>query len=115
MPLQTATGKITLLRVHELGTGYGPATDSIDGEVVFQVDTLPNISIGFALRNDAGQAVHEGMLDLLRDAFTFGWTVHAEYEIATGHRNGTILRLWLTRDRPPVQVVPGDVLEVRRV
>jgi hypothetical protein len=113
MALANAAGKITLLRVHETGTGYGPATDSIDVEVVFQMDSIPGVSIGFRLRNDAARPVHEGMLDLLRDAFTFGWTVHADYEIASGKRNGTALRVWLTRDRPPVQVV--DATRVTRV
>jgi hypothetical protein len=113
MPLLNATGKITLLRVHEMGTGYGPAADSIDVEVVFQMNTIPNVSIGFTLRNDASGPVHEGMLDLLRDAFTFGWTVHVDYEIGAGKRNGTLLRIWLTRDRPPVQVV-GNPTRVTR-
>ena len=112
MPLANAAGKVSLLRVHEIGTAYGPATDSIDVEVVFQIDSAPGISIGFKLRVDADRAVHEGMLDLLRDAFTFGWTAHVDYEIAAGKRNGTALRVWLTRDRPPVQVV--DVTRVAR-
>jgi len=114
MPLAHADGKVSLLRVHELGTAYGPATDSIDVEVVFQLSTLPRITIGFKLRVDADQAVHAAMLDLLRDAFTFGWTVHVDYEIGAGKVNGTLLRLWLTRDRPPVQVVVGDVTRVSR-
>jgi len=113
MPLQNSAGKVTLLRVHEVGTAYGPATDSIDVEVVFQLDTLPNNAIGFKLRNDTSRPVHEAMLDLLRDAFTFGWTVHVDFEIGTGKRNGTVLRVWLTRDRPPVQVIP-DVTRVTR-
>jgi hypothetical protein len=54
------------------------------------------------------------MLDLLRDAFTFGWTVHVDYEIGAGKVNGTLLRLWLTRDRPPVKLVVGDVTRVSR-
>ena len=113
MPLQNATGKVTLLRVHEMGSGYGPSTDSLDVEVVFQMDTIPTISIGFKLRADADRPVHEGMLDLLRDAFTFGWTAHVDYEIGAGKRNGTALRVWLTRDRPPVQVV-GEWTRVSR-
>jgi hypothetical protein len=113
MALQNSIGKVSLLRVHEMGSGYGPATDSIDVEAVFQLDSIPNISIGFKLRNDAGRPVHECMLDLLRDAFSYGWTVHVDYEIAAGKRNGTVLRLWLTRDRPPVTVV-GDLTRVTR-
>jgi hypothetical protein len=105
MPLANAAGKVTLLRVHEIGSGYGPATDSLDVEVVFQLDSIPGISIGFKLRADGDRAVHEGMLDLLRDGFTYGWTAHVDYEIPAGKHNGTVLRIWLTRDRPPVQVI----------
>jgi hypothetical protein len=35
MPLN-ASGKISLLRVHDRGTAYGPPTDRIDVEVVMQ-------------------------------------------------------------------------------
>jgi hypothetical protein len=113
MALQNSVGKVSLLRVHEIGSGYGPATDSLDVEVVFQLESLANISIGFKLRNDASRPVHEGMLDLLRDAFSYGWTVHVDYEIPDGKRNGTVLRLWLTRDRPPVTLV-GEQVRVTR-
>ena len=34
-------GKVTFLRVHDVGTGFGPPGDQIDVEVVFQLDTQP--------------------------------------------------------------------------
>jgi len=115
MPLLSAQGKVTLLRVHEVGTGFGPPADSLDVEVVFQLDSVAGAAIGFKLRGDASRPVHDGMLGLLRDAFSFGWTVHVDYETVTGHRNGTALRIWLTRDRPPVTMVPvGDPTRVTR-
>jgi hypothetical protein len=109
MPLANATGKVAMLRVHDVGGGYGPASDFIDVEVVFQMTTIAGTSIGFKLRSDADLPVHHGMLDLLRDAFTFGWTVHVDYELPAGKHNGTATRIWLTRDRPPVQIVGEPV------
>ena len=80
----------------------------------FNSAPFPRITIGIKLRVDEDQAVHAAMLDLLRDAFTFGWTVHVDYEIGAGKVNGTLIRVWLTRDRPPVDVVVGDVTRVSR-
>jgi len=54
--LQTR-GKITLLRVHELGSRFAPPEDQIDVEVVFQLNTKPNQSVGFQLRNDVWNAI----------------------------------------------------------
>ena len=60
-------GHITFLRVHDLGTGYGPPTDYIDVEVVIQLDSLPGKAFGFQLRNDNYLPARQGMLDLLHD------------------------------------------------
>jgi hypothetical protein len=107
MALKNTSGKITLLRVHEVGTAFGSATDRIDVEVVFQLDSEPNKSFGFQLRNDARQAVHQGMLDLLRDALNFGWIVNSDYEIGARKRNGVVLRIWLTKPKPITPTGPG--------
>jgi hypothetical protein len=74
-----ATGKVTLLRVHDVGTGYGPPTDFIDVEVVLWLDTQPGEAFGFQLRNDQNLAARQGMLDLLRDALANNWTVSIDY------------------------------------
>ena len=50
--VQRVSGKLTMLRVHEVGTGYGPPPDFIDVEVVFKVDSRPGMAFGFQLRND---------------------------------------------------------------
>jgi hypothetical protein len=98
-----ATGKITLLRVHELGTGFGPNTDFINVEVVCQLSSKPGQSFGFQLRNDNKLPARQGMFDLLRDAFNHNWTVHIEYDIdpgndvSPGKKNGVIIRVWLTK------------------
>jgi hypothetical protein len=57
------------------------------------------------LRSDGNQPVREGMLDLLCDAFTFGWRVHFDHEVSTGKAKGTIVRVWVTKDKPAP--VPG--------
>jgi hypothetical protein len=86
-------GKITLLRVHDQGTGYGPSTDQIDVEVVIQLDSQPGKAFGFQLRNNSNETAHRGMLDLLRDAFKHDRPVRIDY-VRTGLRNGRILRVY---------------------
>lgn len=87
-----AIGRLTLLRVHDVGTMYGPPTDPIDGEVVIQLDSNADSAYGFQLRNGVGEADHRRMLGILRDAFARNLTVHIEYEV-TGPNNGRILRV----------------------
>jgi len=94
--LQTS-GNVTLLRIHNVGTKYGPPTDQIDVEVVFWVDRHPGRAFGFQLRNDANRAVRQGMLDLLRDAYTHGHRVYFDYSIDDGKKNGVVIRLWLKK------------------
>lgn len=88
-----ADGRVTLLRVHDLGTGYGPPTDFLDVEVVAWLDSMPGRAFGFQLRSDANQSARRGMLKLLRLAFNNDRQVHIDY-IRTGFRNGRILRVW---------------------
>jgi hypothetical protein len=96
VPLNIA-GEIALLRVHDLGTGYGPSYDFMDVEVVVQIVGRPEDAFGFQLRNDDNVPARQGMLDLLRDAFNYGWTANLDYDIPDGMHNGTIIRVWLTK------------------
>jgi hypothetical protein len=95
--LKQTSGKLNVLRVHDVGTRYGPPTDQINVEVVITLKNKPGYAFGFQLRNDQNQPVRQGMLDLLRDAFNNNWTVTIDYEIANGKKNGVIRRTWLTR------------------
>lgn len=95
--LRQSTGKVTLLRVHDVGTRYGPPTDQIDVEVVIKLDSQPGKAFGFRLRNDNNALAHKSMLDLLRDAFNNNWTVTIDYDISPGKNNGVIIRVWLTK------------------
>jgi hypothetical protein len=47
--LQGARGNITLLRVHDVGTGYGPPYDFLDTEVVITLDSEPEKAFGLRL------------------------------------------------------------------
>jgi hypothetical protein len=96
MPLNTS-GRISLLRVHDRGTAYGPPTDRIDVEVVIQFVGRPADAFGFQLRDDATGPARQGMLDLLRDAFNHGWIANIDFDIPAGKRNGTIIRTWITK------------------
>jgi hypothetical protein len=97
--LLNTSGQISLLRVHDLETGFGPPSDAIDVEVVVQFAGRPGEAFGFQLRSDDQNPARRGMLDLLRDAFNHGWVAHIDFEIGQGHHNGVIKRTWLTK--PP--------------
>ena len=85
------SGKLTMLRVNDVGTGYGPPTNWLDVEVVIRLNSDPNGAWGFQLRDDNNRLVHQGMLDLLRDAFANDWIVYIDEE------NGIIFRVWVVK------------------
>ena len=113
MPINTS-GKLSLLRVHDLGTKYGPANDQIDVEVVAQFEGRPADAYGFQLRDDAHGPARRGMFDLLRDGFTHDHTVHVDYDVSPGKQNGVVMRVWLThasRRVGPVGRVDEPILD----
>jgi hypothetical protein len=97
MALLESWGKITFLRVHDVGTGWGPPYDFLDVEVVVKLDSRPQNAFGFQLRNDGNRPARAGMLDLLRDAFNHNWTVVIDYYIDPGKSNGRIIRTALVK------------------
>jgi hypothetical protein len=96
MALLESAGKITFLRVHDEGTGFGPPYDFIDVEVVVKIDSHPDNAYGFQLRNDGNRPARAGMLSLLRDAFNQDRRVLLDYDIDQGKNNGVIIRVALT-------------------
>jgi hypothetical protein len=90
--VQAAAGLITLLRVHDLGTGYGPADDALDAEVVVLLDSDPDKAFGLQLRDDANRPAAEAMLRVLRDCFNAARPVRLDF-IRTGCRTGQIVRV----------------------
>jgi hypothetical protein len=92
-----AQGRITFLRVHDLGTGFGPPNDFLDVECVILLDTQPNKYFGFQLRNDRNRPAREGMLLLLREAFATNQPVTIDFFRVAGKNGGTIFRVALIR------------------
>jgi hypothetical protein len=90
--ISATIGRLTLLRVHDVGTRFGPPDDQLDVEVVIQLDSEPGRSFGFQLRHDASEATAAGMLTLLRAAFDGGRRVRVEF-IRTGCSVGRIIRV----------------------
>ena len=86
------SGKINYMRIQQVGETFGPPSDSIAVEVVIKLDTLPANAFGFSLRNNANLASHQGMLDILRDAFFNNHPVTIEYNIIPSKTNGILLR-----------------------
>lgn len=93
--LQATAGRITLLRVHDVDTGFGPPYDFLDAEVIVQLDSEPEKSFGIQLRTDAEAAKARAMLELLRDAFRRSSVVRLEF-IRSGCRTAKILRVIAT-------------------
>jgi hypothetical protein len=94
MPLQH-TGRITFLRVHDIGTEFGP--DQLDIDAVIQLDGRTDVSFGFQLRTDDNRVARQGMLDLLRDAYVHNWPVTIDYDIPPGKQNAVLFRVALIR------------------
>ena len=94
-----SSGKLTFLRVHDVGSKFGPQSDQIDVEVVIKINSHSDRAMGFQLRNDKNQAAHQGMLDLLRDALNYDSKVTIDYSIDldAGKKNGVILRVALEK------------------
>lgn len=99
--IRQVSGKITFLRVHQLGSGYGPPTDFIDVEVVLKLDTQPGKAFGFQLRNDAQLPAHKGMLQVIRSAFEEDATVTIDYD-DLGQNNSVLLRVMAVPPPPPI-------------
>jgi hypothetical protein len=112
--IENASGQLSLLRVHDRGTKFGPPSDQLDVEVVIQFAGQPRF-YGFQLRTDANGPAREGMLGLLRDGFNHGWIVNVDFDIKPGKNNGQLFRVWLTkpaRPRPPV--LDGRIIATAR-
>lgn len=91
------SGKVTILRVQDVGQQFGPPGDVIDADVIFTLSTSPGKAYGFQLRAGTHELARQGMLDLLRDAFANNWTVVINFNIEPGRNNGMANRLWIIK------------------
>jgi hypothetical protein len=88
-------GVVTMLRVHNIGTGYGPPQDFLDAEVIVALDSAPNKRFGFQLRPNENQLVAQGMLSLLQQSFEHSFPVRLEYEQEPGKNSSILFRVIL--------------------
>jgi hypothetical protein len=102
MGVEQTFGLVGLLRVQQLGSGFGPPDDRIDGEVVIKLEERANEAFGFALRDDPDGPAHQAMFDLLKLAYDKRVPVSFDYirDTAAGKHNGRIVRVWLERSSP---------------
>ena len=90
--LLNTSGRITFLRAHDVGTGFGRPPNVLDGEVVCLLDSIPWMSFGFQLRADDERAPRRQMVALLRAAFVAELPVSIDY-VRTAPRVGTVIRV----------------------
>jgi hypothetical protein len=107
--LLETTGHVTFLLVVDPGVGYGGgASNWIDVDVIFKLDSRPDKSFGFQLRDDGFQPVRQGMLALLRDAMVHNLKVITDYTevIAPPNQNSFVIRVALTKLPAPTSDIP---------
>lgn len=93
MAVEQMVGRVSYLRVHERGTGFGPPNDNLnDAEVIVRFDNNPS-AFGFGLRPGDKMPAAQAMFALLQDAFSAGATVRIEYEKRPGCSNHYVLRV----------------------
>jgi len=85
--------KITLLRIHDVGTKYGPPSDQIDVEVIVTISSKPGNAFGFKLRKDDNEIAHQAMYELLKDAFKNNKDVRIEYYANGAKKNLVLFRV----------------------
>ncbi len=92
MAMKSVAGTVGFLRVHKVGTGYGPPQDYLDAEVIVKLKNVPG-AYGFQLRPDNNVSVGEAMVALLSDAFNAGTPVTLEYDEQPGKSNWWLIRV----------------------
>ena len=90
--VQTAKGKVTLLRVHD-HSGYGPPDGHLDEDCVILLDSLPDVALGLEIGEAGLMPGGMGMFELLRSAFMSERSIGVEY-VRTGTITGEIIRVY---------------------
>jgi hypothetical protein len=93
--LRSPPGQLSLLSVNEIGDDSSLFVDSTTTEVTVALNNNP-MTFGFQVRNDRNRPAHQGMLDLLRDAFNNNWTVTVDY-FTFDDMNGLVKRVDLSK------------------
>ncbi len=93
--LRQRIGRISFLRVNDVGTGFGPPSDLLDGECIIKLHggRDPTEAYGFQLRNDDNAIAHKAMFDLVLHRFLNNQDVVIEYFVEPGKKSGRIIRV----------------------
>jgi hypothetical protein len=85
-------GRVTFLRAHEVGSGYGKPPNFLDCEVIVLLAEDPSYALGFKLRVGPDEPTRREMFELLRSAFIAERAVRLDY-VKTGPEAGEIIRV----------------------
>jgi hypothetical protein len=97
MGIEAVSGRVVFLRAHECESGWGPAHDFLDAEVIVRLAGDPDSAYGFQLRQDPRLPAHEAMYELVSSAFERGWNVDLDVDVTPGHKNHPIVRVAVAR------------------
>jgi hypothetical protein len=93
MEIKIVTGRVTFLRVHEFGSGWGAPNDNLnDAEVIVRLDDDPR-TYGLGLRLGEKLPAAQAMFALLQDAYNTDTPVTVEYEERPGSNNHYLFRV----------------------
>jgi hypothetical protein len=87
-----AAGRVTFLRVHEVGSGFGRGANFLDVELVVRLDSDPEFAFGLQLRPGPQEYAARGALDHLRRSMRRNSAVEIDYR-RTGFRSDIIIRI----------------------
>ncbi len=93
MVIKQMKGRVTFLRVHERGTGYGPPNDALNNaEAIVKIENS-SLAFGLGLRPDDKLPAAQAMFALLQDAYNANAPVAIEYEERPGCNNHYLFRV----------------------
>src|SRR5262245_9297288 len=111
MAAEHTSGRVTFLRVNDVGTGFGPSQDHLDVEAVIRLDSRSAAAFGFQLRQDGNVHARRCMLALIRDAFKHNRLIEIDYTRPSGKNNGLISRVThSTLPEPQISEVAGPLI-----
>jgi hypothetical protein len=89
------TGKLTYLLVRQ----GRPPNDFLDVEVIVGLHTDPVRRFGFKFGGgNINDFIHQGMLDILRDAFNNNWQTTIDYRIEHTNNDGIIQQVKISKE-----------------
>ncbi len=89
--MAAAYGRVSRIRVHQHGTGFGPPSDRLPQDCVISLDTEPGATFGIEI-SGPGRSVGRRMLNLVREAQKANRKIGLEYQSDTSY-GGQVIRV----------------------